>query len=134
MVKIYDVFLYGEDSIELNNTEYTFGEGTYVVGLDLQSGTYDITCESTGDSYYSDSMGALGDIYSGFGLDGYASMFESLGGLADSIDCMYIEIENEKGYTVKYYDLSVGETARIVLEEGYKLDISDGTAKLTFIR
>lgn len=125
----------GTKSIDLSNqTEFSFGQGTFVVGVDLKAGTYDITCEVTSDTSYSDSIGSLGDIYSGLGLDEYADMFDALGGLADSVDSMSVEIKNSHGYLEKYIDLKVGETARIILEDGMYLEISNGQAKLQFIR
>ena len=36
--------------------------------------------------------------------------------------------------SVEEYALDVGKTARIILEDGGKIEISGGEAKLTFIR
>ena len=115
-------------------TEFSFGQGTFIVGIDLPAGTYDIICEETDDASYSESMNALGDMYSSLGLGEYADVFGALGGLADSTASMHVSITNTKGYTDQFLQLKSGETARIILDEGMKLELTNGHAKLVFIR
>ena len=112
-------------------TEYQFGQGTYIVGTDLPAGTYDIVCESTANDSYTNSMSDFSGMYSEYGLGDY---FNALGGMMESLDKMSVKLINSKGWTDKYLDLKAGESARIILEDGMKIDIADGTAKLTFIR
>ena len=130
--EVFDV-LNGDNTRTLNETEYVFGQGTYVVGKDIRAGTFDITCEATRDDT-SESIGYLGDLYSSMGMDDYAAMFGSLGGIAESVNYMTVDIKNEKGQTQKYLTLKPGETARITLKDGMTLELEDGNAKLIFIR
>ncbi len=123
--------LNGGSAKALTQSEYYFGQGTYIVGTDLQAGTYDIICESTANDSYTSSMNDFSGMYSEYGLGDY---FNALGGMMESLDKMSVKLINSKGWTEKYLDLNSGESARIILEDGMKIDIADGTAKLTFIR
>lgn len=115
--------------------DYTFGQGTFIVGQDLKAGTYDITCTSTSDEGLSNSMSEFGGIYSNYGMDDYADMFGSLGDMYGSIGGMTVKTyKANASYSDQYLTLKSGETARIILEDGGKIEISDGTAELTWIR
>lgn len=114
--------------------EYSFGQGTFVVGADLKAGTYDITCKSTSDDDFDDSMSGFSDFYAGQGMDDYADMFSSIGGMYDSIAGMTVETIDKDGLMDKYLTLKSGETARIILEDGMKLELSGGSADLVFVR
>ncbi len=113
---------------------YSFGQGIYVVGQDLQPGTYDIKCDSVADEGYSESIGALGDIYSGLGLGDYGSAFGSLGDIYETLEVMTINIQYSNGTTANYMTLKSGETARVILENGMKVELQDGTSTFTFVR
>lgn len=118
-----------------NQTEYSFGQGTFIVGQDLKAGTYDITCTSTSDENMSGSMSGFSDFYASQGMDDFASMFGSLGDMYGSIGGMTVKTyKANASYSDQYLTLKSGETARIILEDGGKIEISDGTAELTWIR
>lgn len=126
-------------SNETNETdlpnEYSFGQGTFVVGLDLKPGTYDITCESSSGNDMDSSMAGLSDFYNSQGMSEYADMINSMSGMYDSIGGMIVKTYKAGGsYHDQYLTLKAGETARIILEDGGKIEISDGTAKLVWIR
>lgn len=115
--------------------EYSFGQGTFVVGLDLKPGTYDITCESSSGNDMDSSMAGLGDFYASQGMSEYADMFNSMSGMYDTIGGLTVmTYKPNTSYYDQYLTLKVGETARIILEDGGKIEISDGTAKLVWIR
>ena len=114
--------------------EYSFGQGTFVVGADLKAGTYDITCKSTSDDGFDDSMSGFSDFYADQGMDDYADMFSSISGMYDSIAGMTVETIGKDGLMDKYLTLKSGETARIILEDGMKLELSGGSADLVFVR
>ena len=138
MNDIYTVYMYGPETFtgtkSFTTTEYNYGKGTYIVGADLQAGTYDVVCTAVDDENLGDSMSALGDLYGSFGLDNYGSYFDSLGGLYDSVAEMYLTVYNANGIWDNMYTLKSGETARIVLTDGMKIEINDGSARLTFVR
>ena len=115
--------------------EYSFGQGTFVVGLDLKPGTYDITCESSSGNDMDSSIAGLGDFYASQGMSEYADMFNSMSGMYDTIGGLTVmTYKPNTSYYDQYLTLKVGETARIILEDGGKIEISDGTAKLVWIR
>ena len=125
---------YEDKNASVAQTLYTFGQGTFVVGLDLKPGTYDITCKSTSDDGLSSSMSDFSDIYSGYGMDDFADMFGSLGTMYDTISGMTVTTYTKNGIFDNYLTLKLNETARIILEDGGKLELSGGTAELTWIR
>ena len=115
-------------------TSYSFGQGTFIVGQDIKAGTYDITCKSASDEGLSSSISEFSDIYSSYGMDDYANMFGSLGSMYDSMSGMSVTIYKNGGGYDKHLTLKVDETASIILEDGGRLELSDGTAELTWIR
>ena len=115
-------------------TKYTFGQGTYITGLDLQAGTYDLTCKTASTEDIGSSMSDFSDFYSSQGMDDYANMFGSLGGMYDNISGLTVTIYDANGSLNNYLTLKVNETARIILEDGMKLELTGGTSELTFIR
>lgn len=118
-----------------DQTEYSFGQGTFIVGQDLKAGTYDITCTSTSDENMSGSMSGFSDFYASQGMSEYADMFGSLGDMYGSIGGMTVKTyKANASYSDQYLTLKSGETARIILEDGGKLELTDGSAKLTWIR
>ena len=121
-------------STPATQSSYSFGQGTYIVGQDLQAGTYDVRCDSVSDEGYSDSISALGDAYSGLGLGDYGAAFGSLGDLYGTLETMTVNIEYSNGTFANYLNLKSGETARVILENGMRITLTDGTSTFTFIR
>lgn len=115
-------------------TEYDFGQGTFVVGQDLAAGTYDVTCTSTNDSSYSDSMNAFSDFASSYGMEEYANLFDSYGSLATSLDSMSIIVYKANGIYDNSYTIKPDGSARIIVTDGMKIEITGGNAHLTWIR
>lgn len=115
-------------------TEYDFGQGTFVVGQDLAAGTYDVTCTSTNDSSYSDSMNAFSDFASSYGMEEYANLFDSYGSLATSLDSMSIMVYKANGMYDNSYTIKPDSSARIIVTDGMKIEITGGNAHLTWIR
>lgn len=113
---------------------YSFGKGTFVVGLDIRAGTYDTVCKSTDQDDYSNSMNSFSGLYSQYGMQDFADAFGSLGSMAESMKSITVRTISSKGYTDSSYSLKVDETARIILQDGMKLEIDGGSAELTFIR
>lgn len=124
-----------ENTDEQLPNEYSFGQGTFVVGMDLKAGTYDITCETSSGSDMDNSMAGLSDFYASQGMSEYADVFNSMSGMYDTIGGLTVmTYKPNTSYYDQYLTLKVGETARIILEDGGKIEISDGTAKLVWIR
>lgn len=115
--------------------EYSFGQGTFIVGQDLKAGTYDVTCETSSGGDLDSSMAGLSDFYASQGMNDYADMIDSMSGMYGSIGGMTVKTYKAGvSYSDQYLTLKSGETARIILEDGGKIEISDGTAKLVWIR
>lgn len=128
---------FNEDSIKSAapaQTEYDFGQGTFVVGQDLAAGTYDVTCTSTNDSSYSDSMNAFSDFASSYGMEEYADLFDSYGSLATYLDSMSIMVYKANGTYDNSYTIKPDGSARIIVTDGMKIEITGGNAHLTWIR
>ena len=106
--------------------EVTLREGKFIVGQDILPGSYTVKCTATsGDTY--------GDLYSSLG-DAYSSFDSALGGLMGSLGGMMgaeVEILGDYGTVLKSFEMKAGDSARITLEEGTALQISDGTCVLT---
>lgn len=134
--EFYDTLKTLNESFKVDTTtEYSFGQGTFVVGLDLKPGTYDITCESSSGNDMDSSMAGLSDFYNSQGMSEYADMINSMSGMYDTIGGLTVmTYKPNTSYYDQYLTLKAGETARIILEDGGKIEISDGTAKLVWIR
>ncbi len=110
--------------------EITLNAGKFIIGEDILPGTYIIKClKSDGDAY--------GDLYSSLG-DAYSSMDSGLGGLIGSLGGMMgevittsVEILGDYGSVMKSYELKIGDSVTVRLEEGSALQISDGSVLLT---
>ena len=117
-----------------DQTEYSFGQGTFIVGTDLKPGTYDITCVSANMDSYNESMSSFAGLSEQYGLGDYSDYFGALGGLAESMNYVIVDIQNRNGYTENYLTIKPDETARIILNDGMKLEITNGSVKLVFVR
>ena len=107
--------------------EITLKEGKFIIGQDILPGTYTIKCTETfGDTY--------GSAYSSFGSmfgDELGGMMDSLGGMMGDLINAQVEILGNYGSVLKSFELGVGDSSRITLEEGTALQITDGTCVLT---
>ena len=110
--------------------EMTLREGKYIVGEDIQPGTYTLKCtETSGETY--------GGMYSSFG-DFYGGIDSALGGLMGSVGDMMGELINAEvqiigdyGTVLKSWELKAGDSIKITLSEKTALQISEGTCVLT---
>lgn len=109
--------------------EMTLREGKYIVGEDIQPGTYTLKCtETSGETY--------GGMYSSFG-DFYGGIDSALGGLMGSVGDMMGELINAEvkiigdyGTVLKSWELKAGDSIKITLSEKTALQISEGTCVL----
>ena len=107
----------------------TLYEGQYVIGEDVPSGTYKITCIEADDSYqqYVSSMSGLAGL-----LDegeAYSTLFQALGTLAGD-PVVSISIVGTYGNIIKSYELKKGQSVKITLNANTAIKISDGSCLL----
>lgn len=116
-------------NIPLSNAQ-TLIEGRYIIGKDVQAGSYTITCtETVGDTLQSAYSG-LGSAYSSIaGGSDLGNMFGGLGSMMSEIG-MTIEILGDYGEVLKTTMLKTSESIVLVLEEGTALNIVDGKCTL----
>ena len=107
--------------------EITLLEGKYIVGKDMLPGTYTLKCTKTSGDTYGDAYSSLGGLFGG----DLGGMMNSLGGMMGDLINAEVEILGDYGTVLKSFELGVGDTARITLEEGTALQISDGVCVLT---
>ena len=112
----------------------TLGAGRYIVGQDIDAGSYVITCVSTDAEEMSKGFGSLGAALDGLGSsDGtsYTDIYASLGSMFASLDeGVKIEVIGDYGTVIKSVQLKKGESASLILEGKVALKISDGTCRL----
>lgn len=107
--------------------EFTLREGKFIVGQDILPGSYTITCTKTSGETYGSAYSSLGGLFG----DELGGMMNSLGGMMGDLINAEVEILGDYGTVLKSFELGVGDSARITLEEGTALQISDGTCVLT---
>ena len=107
--------------------EITLKEGKFIIGQDIQAGSYTIKCTETFGDTYGSAYSSLGGLFG----DELGGMMNSLGGMMGDLINAQVEILGDYGTVLKSFELGVGDTARITLEKGTALQISDGTCVLT---
>ena len=106
--------------------EVTLREGKFIIGQDILPGSYTIKCTETFGDTYGDAYSSLGGFFGG----DLGGMMNSLGGMMGDLINAEVEILGDYGTVIKSFELGVGDTARVTLEEGTALQISDGTCVL----
>ena len=106
--------------------EISLREGKFIVGQDILPGSYTIKCTETFGDTYGNAYSSLGSLFS----DELGGMFDSLGGMMGNLINAQVEILGDYGTVLKSFELGVGDTARITLEEGTALQITDGACTL----
>ena len=106
--------------------ELTLKEGKFIVGADILPGTYTIKCTETFGDTYGDLYSSLGGLFN----DEMSGLMDSLGGMMGDLVNAQVVILGDYGTVIKSFELSVGDSTRITLEEGTALQISDGTCLL----
>ena len=104
----------------------TLKEGKFIVGQDILPGSYTIRCTETFGDTYGDVYSSLGGLFG----DDLGGMMDSLGGMMGDLINAQVEILGDYGSVLKSFELGVGDSSRITLEEGTALQITDGTCVL----
>ena len=106
--------------------ELTLKEGKFIVGADILPGTYTIKCTETFGDTYGDLYSSLGGLFN----DEMSGLMDSLGGMMGDLVNAQVVILGDYGTVIKSFELGVGDSTRITLEEGTALQITDGTCLL----
>ena len=106
-------------------------EGKYIIGEDIEAGTYTLTCIATAGEQMNDAYGSLGSAFDA--LDGgneFSSLFGMLGGMAEDYVDMTVEIIGDYGDVLRTYSMKTGDSMSITLREETALQISDGSCTI----
>ena len=113
----------------------TLREGRYIVGEDIETGTYTLTCIATAGEQMKDAYGSLGSAFDALDGDGgYGSLFGALGGMMEDVIDMTVEIIGDYGDVLKRYDMKAGDIIKITLKAKTALKITDGSCTLTALQ
>ena len=113
----------------------TLREGRYIVGEDIETGTYTLTCIATAGEQMKDAYGSLGSAFDALDGDGgYGSLFGALGGMMEDVIDMTVEIIGDYGDVLKRYDMKAGDSIKITLKAKTALKITDGSCTLTALQ
>ena len=107
-------------------------EGKYIIGEDIAPGAYTLTCTATAGEQMNDAYGSLGgalDALDGGGNE-FGALFGMLGGMAEDVIDMTVEIVGDYGDVLKRYDMKAGDSLPITLKEGTALKITDGSCTI----
>ena len=102
--------------------EISLREGKFIVGQDIQPGTYTLKCTETFGETYGDAYSSLGGLFG----DELRGLMGSLGGMMSDMINAEAEIIGNYGTVLKSFELKSGDSVRITLEEGTALQLSDG--------
>ena len=110
----------------------TLREGRYIVGEDIDAGSYILTCTATTGDQMGTAYGALGGALDALGgTKGYGNLFNAFGGLMAEELTMTVAILGSYGDVVTSRELKTGERVKVTLKKGTALKISDGTCTLS---
>ena len=104
--------------------------GKYIIGEDILSGTYKITCTSTEGEDIGDAYSSIGNAYGALLGDEWGSLLGSLGGAMGSFSEASIKIVGDYGSVLKSYTMKKGDVMTVTLSEGTALEISDGSVTI----
>ena len=102
--------------------EISLREGKFIVGQDIQPGTYTLKCTETFGETYGDAYSSLGGLFG----DELGGLMGSLGGMMSDMINAEAEIIGNYGTVLKSFELKSGDSVRITLDEGTALQLSDG--------
>ena len=106
-------------------------EGKYIIGEDIEAGTYTLTCIATAGEQMNDTYGSLGSAFDAIeGGNEFGSLFGMLGGMAENYVDMTVEIIGDYGDVLKTYSMKTGDTMSITLKEETALQITDGSCMI----
>lgn len=107
-------------------------EGKYIIGEDIEAGTYTLTCTATAGEQMNDTYGSLGDAFDAIeGGNEFGSLFGMLGGMAENYVDMTVEIIGDYGDILRTYSMKTGDTMSITLKAETALQIMDGSCTIT---
>lgn len=102
--------------------EITLREGKFIIGQDIQPGTYTLKCTETFGETAGDIYSSLGGMFN----DELGGLFGSLGGMMGEVINASVEIIGDYGSVLKSFELKTGDSVQITLQEGTALQLSDG--------
>ena len=106
-------------------------EGKYIIGEDIEAGTYTLICIATAGEQMNDTYGSLGSAFDAIeGGNEFGSLFGMLGGMAEDYVDMTVEIIGDYGDVLKTYSMKTGDTMSITLKEETALQITDGSCTI----
>ena len=106
-------------------------EGKYIIGEDIEAGTYTLTCIATAGEQMNDTYGSLGSAFDAIeGGNEFGSLFGMLGDMAEDYVDMTVEIIGDYGDVLKTYSMKTGDTMSITLKEETALQITDGSCTI----
>ena len=112
--------------------EITLREGKFIVGEDIVSGTYTITCLETTGETLSDMYSSLGNALDSLDEEdsGTGDLMNMLGGIMEEAGRTKVQVLGDYGSVLKSFELKKGESATITLEEHTAIEVSDGVVSL----
>ena len=123
--------LVGVAVAEGTNGGKTLRAGKYIIGEDIEAGTYTLTCTGTEGEQMNDVYGSLGSAIDALeGGSEFGSLFGMLGGMAENYVDMTVEIIGDYGDVLRTYSMKTGDAMSIALKEGTALRITDGSCTI----
>ena len=108
----------------------TLKSGQYIIGQDIEPGTYKITCTGTDGEDLSDTYDSLGSIYSSILGEEWGNLMSSAGSMLEAVSEMTLEIVGSYGSVERTVTMKSGDTVTITLQEGTALNVEDGTCSI----
>ena len=105
-------------------------DGKYIIGQDIEAGTYKLTCTGTEGESLSDAYSSLGDAYSSLLGDEWGQLMGAAGGLMGSVSEMEVKILGDYGDVLRSVEMKTGDVVTLTLNEGTALQISEGSCTL----
>ena len=110
--------------------ELKLREGKFIIGQDIEPGSYTLKCVETSGESYGDIYSTLGNLYGGSD-SAFGGLFDSLGGAMSNLINAEVKIIGDYGAVLKSFELKAGDSVRLTLEKNTALQISEGTCTLT---
>ena len=110
--------------------ELKLREGKFIIGQDIEPGSYTLKCVETSGESYGDIYSTLGNLYGGSD-SAFGGLFDSLGGAMSNLINAEVKIIGDYGAVLKSFELKAGDSVRLTLEKNTALQISEGTCILT---
>lgn len=105
-------------------------EGKYIIGEDIQPGTYKIICTNTEMENLGSAYSSIGNAYGAILGDEWGNLMGSLGGAMSSISGATVKILGDYGTVLKSLELKNGDSVSLSLSTGTALEISGGSVTI----